>query len=125
VVINDIKPATKHHYLVIPAEHMPDAKHVSCKDIPCIERMAQLGKMVLRQQGAPLDDMLLGFHWPPFQAIEHLHMHCLAPVSEMGYFNKKVTFRPDSWCFVTVEWLLDHLNDLKTGNNLREHVRTA
>lgn len=39
------------------------------------------------------------------------HLHCVGPVGEMGYFNKKVAFRPDSWCFVTVDWLLDHLQE--------------
>eukprot|EP00668_Euglena_longa_P003696 GGOE01004338.1.p1 GENE.GGOE01004338.1~~GGOE01004338.1.p1 ORF type:complete len:185 (-),score=29.68 GGOE01004338.1:448-1002(-) len=111
LAIRDHRPAAPHHYLVLPICHMDDAKHLTRKDIPTVEKMAAIGKQVLEDQGAPVNDVRFGFHWPPFQAIRHLHLHCVGPVSEMGYFNKKVAFRPDSWCFVTVEWLLDHLQE--------------
>eukprot|EP00667_Euglena_gracilis_P022723 EG_transcript_25404 len=111
VAIRDHRPAAPHHYLILPICHMDDAKHLTRKDIPIVEQMAAIGKQVLQGQGAPVNDMRFGFHWPPFQAVRHLHLHCVGPVGEMGYFNKKVAFRPDSWCFVTVDWLLDHLQE--------------
>eukprot|EP00669_Euglena_mutabilis_P009389 TRINITY_DN4300_c0_g2_i1.p1 TRINITY_DN4300_c0_g2~~TRINITY_DN4300_c0_g2_i1.p1 ORF type:complete len:193 (+),score=56.25 TRINITY_DN4300_c0_g2_i1:72-650(+) len=111
LVIKDHRPAAEHHYLVLPVMHMEDAKHLTLADIPLVERMETLGKKVLQQRGAPIDDVRLGFHWPPFQAVKHLHMHCVGPVSEMGYFNKKVSFRPDSWCFVTIDWILARLQN--------------
>eukprot|EP00992_Anisonema_acinus_P005366 TRINITY_DN1797_c0_g1_i1.p1 TRINITY_DN1797_c0_g1~~TRINITY_DN1797_c0_g1_i1.p1 ORF type:complete len:153 (-),score=45.06 TRINITY_DN1797_c0_g1_i1:100-558(-) len=109
LVIRDIKPATTHHYLVLPREHMADAKHLAREDAVVIKRMEEIATAVLKAQGADLADSRMGFHWPPFQSIKHLHMHVLSPVEDMGYFNKKVAFRPDSWAFVTSEWLVSQL----------------
>lgn len=32
IVIKDIKPRSKHHYLVISRKHIPDAKHLTSED---------------------------------------------------------------------------------------------
>jgi diadenosine tetraphosphate (Ap4A) HIT family hydrolase len=109
MVITDIRPAATYHLLVLPIEHLPDPKSLLSVHSSTVRAMEKLGKRVLDNQGAPLSDMRLGFHWPPFHSIEHLHMHCLAPVSNMGFFNKMVHYRPDSWAFVTSEWLINHL----------------
>jgi hypothetical protein len=70
--------------------------------------MVKIGKAVLEKQGAVLSNSRFGFHWPPFTMISHLHLHVISPMTDMG-FMARLIFRPNSWWFVTAEWLLDHL----------------
>eukprot|EP00667_Euglena_gracilis_P008908 EG_transcript_9033 len=109
LVIRDARPAAEHHYLVLPLTHTPDVKHVTAEDLPMLRRMEVLGLRVLQDQGAPMGDLRMGFHVPPFQSIGHLHLHCIAPASQMGYFNRNVAFRPDSFCFVSMDRMLARL----------------
>lgn len=42
-----------------------------------------------------------GFHYPPFNSIQHLHLHAISPASSMSFVSR-IIFRPDSLWFVTV-----------------------
>ena len=109
VCFRDIKPATKHHYLVIPRKHMPEAKYLKDTDVPMIERMIQVGMDVVKSQGGDVNDVRTGFHWPPFTTVDHLHLHCISATSEMGFFNRNVVFKPNSFMFATSDWAIDYL----------------
>ena len=113
VCFRDIRPAAPHHYLVVPRRHMNNCKSLTHEDIPIVERMAEVGNQVLSQQGANVQNSRIGFHWPPFVFVGHLHMHVLSPVEEMSWFNRTVLFRQDSFAFVTATWLIDHLRKSK------------
>jgi len=110
MVIRDHRPAAEHHYLVVALNHhSPDPKHLTPADLPLLRRMEVLGLQVLEDQGAPVGDLRMGFHIPPFQSMNHLHLHCIAPASTMGYFSRAVAFRPDSFCFVTIDRIVAKL----------------
>lgn len=45
----------------------------------------------------------MGFHWPPFYSIGHMHLHAISPASSMSAFNRFVAFNPSfSYVFVDV-----------------------
>ncbi|KAL0270600.1 UNVERIFIED_CONTAM: hypothetical protein PYX00_007955 [Menopon gallinae] len=97
----DIKPAAKHHYLVVPKRHIKDVRELNKDNIPLLQRMIELGHKVLEEQGADIRDSRFGFHWPPFHSISHLHLHAISPASSMSYISKLV-FKPNTLWFVDV-----------------------
>eukprot|EP00731_Ephydatia_muelleri_P023172 Em0015g755a len=111
VCFRDVHPAAPHHYLVVPRNHMSDPKSLTHEHLPMVERMVEVGKQVLSQQRANVRDSRVGFHWPPFVIVRHLHLHVLSPVGEMSWFNRTLLFREDSFTFVTATWLVDHLKN--------------
>lgn len=63
--------------------------------------MVNLSKEVLTTQGGSVATARLGFHWPPFHTVSHLHLHIIAPESEMGFIARGM-FKANSFWFVTV-----------------------
>ncbi|XP_063245088.1 adenosine 5'-monophosphoramidase HINT3-like isoform X2 [Bacillus rossius redtenbacheri] len=104
VVFPDIKPAAKHHFLIVTREHIRDVKSLLPDQKSVLEDLVKIGKQILEKHGADLRDVRFGFHWPPFHSISHLHLHVISPASEMGFMSRCI-FRPGSWWFVTVLWV--------------------
>ncbi|KAG8225271.1 hypothetical protein J437_LFUL006504, partial [Ladona fulva] len=110
IVFSDIKPASKYHYLIVPKKHIPDAKSLTKDQIhignksSMIDMMwpmsVDIAKQVLGDNGANLDDIRFGFHWPPFHSVHHLHLHAISPTDGMGFFGRLI-FKPNSWWFVS------------------------
>ena len=109
----DIAPIAPHHYQVVPRNHIKDSKSLTRDHVSMVERMVEVGKQVLSTQGASVEDSRMGFHWPPFWKVPHLHMHLLSPVQGMSWYHKSFSFRRDSIAFVTATWLIDYLKKLK------------
>uniref|UniRef100_A0A3Q0R231 HIT domain-containing protein n=1 Tax=Amphilophus citrinellus TaxID=61819 RepID=A0A3Q0R231_AMPCI len=87
VCFRDIDPAAPHHYLVVPREHIYSCFLLHKGHINLVERMAKLGKDVLRDQGiTDMMDIRLGFHQPPYISVGHLHLHVLAPTSQISKY---------------------------------------
>ncbi|KAK1795016.1 hypothetical protein P4O66_010205 [Electrophorus voltai] len=101
----DIKPGAPHHYLVVPTKHVGNCKSLHKEHIPLVEKLVETGKEVLRKNNySDLSDIRFGFHLPPFQSVTHLHLHVLAPASQMGFMSRFI-YRPDSYWFITVSIL--------------------
>uniref|UniRef100_A0AAX7TLK6 HIT domain-containing protein n=1 Tax=Astatotilapia calliptera TaxID=8154 RepID=A0AAX7TLK6_ASTCA len=95
----DIKPGAPHHYLVVPTKHVGNLK-----------RMVDKGKEILEKNNiTDLSDVRFGFHWPPFCSVTHLHLHVLAPASQMGFMSR-LFYRLNSYWFITADQLIDLLN---------------
>ncbi|XP_063054789.1 histidine triad nucleotide-binding protein 3 [Engraulis encrasicolus] len=108
----DIKPGAPHHYLVVPSKHVGNCKSLGKDHIPLVERMVEMGKEILQKNNiTDLEDVRFGFHWPPFCSVSHLHLHVLAPVSQMGFISRQF-YRLNSYWFITAEQLIQRLNSL-------------
>ncbi|XP_028134848.2 adenosine 5'-monophosphoramidase HINT3 [Diabrotica virgifera virgifera] len=112
VVFRDIKPESKHHFLVVPKKHILNVNSLQTnEDRLLVERMLEIGKKILAEHNGDLDDVRIGFHCPPFNSINHLHLHVISPASEMGFIKRQV-FRPNTWWFQSVDDTLLRLSKL-------------
>ncbi|XP_064626666.1 adenosine 5'-monophosphoramidase HINT3-like isoform X2 [Lineus longissimus] len=107
VVFQDIKPAAPHHYLAIPKTHIRDAKQLNRSHIPLVEHLVRAGKQVLEEQGGNTEDVRMGFIWPPFNLVGHLHLHILAPESSLRLLPRILY---SSWLFSDIDWMMDRLH---------------
>ncbi len=105
----DRKPASKHHYLVVPRKHIPDPRSLTSDHVSLVERMAEIGRQVLEKQGGSFEMARLGFHWPPFIFVKHLHLHIISPESEMNWLNRNIIFRKDSYFFSSPDYMLNYI----------------
>ncbi|XP_059211933.1 adenosine 5'-monophosphoramidase HINT3-like isoform X2 [Centropristis striata] len=97
VCFKDIDPAAPHHYLVVPIKHIDSCLSLHGGHVGLVKRMAEMGKAVLKEQGiTDMNDIRLGFHRPPYTSIDHLHLHVLAPTSQI-YSYLQYKFLPQSY----------------------------
>lgn len=113
VIFEDHRPASKHHYLVVPKTHVKNPKQLKPNDIDLVEKLVSIGKEFLQEHGGNLDDSRIGFHWPPFNSIQHLHLHVMCPVREMSFFASAI-YKPGTFWFVTSDWVIDRLKKQKS-----------
>ncbi|RUS71194.1 hypothetical protein EGW08_021046 [Elysia chlorotica] len=110
-IFKDIRPAATHHYLVVPQKHVSDPKTLRRGDAELVERLVTCGQEFLVKQGGDVSETRLGFHWPPFNTVSHLHLHVICPASSMGWLASLI-FRPNSFWFVSASWLIDRLKKM-------------
>lgn len=88
-VITDINQAASvKHLLVVTKEHIENALRV--KEAATIREMRQIGEKVLNEMCDKLKienrQFRFGFHLPPFNSIDHLHLHCfIEPIDSFKY----------------------------------------
>ncbi|KAH6909315.1 HIT-like domain-containing protein [Coprinopsis sp. MPI-PUGE-AT-0042] len=78
VAFNDRKPAAKHHLLVCPKTHVESVKTLTKQDVPLLQAMRTVGSDILDGFQIPAGDRKMGFHIPPFNSVDHLHLHVQA-----------------------------------------------
>ncbi|XP_026317401.1 histidine triad nucleotide-binding protein 3-like isoform X2 [Hyposmocoma kahamanoa] len=96
-VFRDIKPATGFHVLTIPKRHIDDVKSLTSADKQLVAKMLRTAKELLAKNNLSEDDARFGYHWPPFRSVKHLHLHTIAPESDMGYIARMI-FMKNSYC---------------------------
>ncbi|KAL7453927.1 hypothetical protein ACHAWC_005570 [Mediolabrus comicus] len=126
LAFRDRSPKAPMHALVIPKRYVKsvyslrsrkieshDNKEVGEKydyeeedddddDIRLVQDMRQMGLDLLKQQqpaALAADDFIFCFHIPPFNSVDHLHLHVLAPKSEMNWLYREIKYKCGSkWC---------------------------
>uniref|UniRef100_A0A0A9W2L1 Adenosine 5'-monophosphoramidase HINT3 n=1 Tax=Lygus hesperus TaxID=30085 RepID=A0A0A9W2L1_LYGHE len=109
IVFNDVRPAAPHHFLIVPKEHISDAKVLVPSQKSLVEHMISTAHKMLTDNTGSTDNARLGFHWPPFHTVSHLHLHAIAPASDMGFMSKMM-FKENSLWFVSPEYVLTRLS---------------
>lgn len=75
MVFYDHKPAAQHHLLVTPRKHIVSVKDLRERDVGMVEEMGRIGDACLNELNVPPDMRLMGFHIPPFNSVDHIHLH--------------------------------------------------
>ena len=84
VVFKDWKPAARQHLLVVPRKHITSARVLTGEDAGLARRMLEVGKKVVGGGAAEKSEnettsgentTRFGYHLPPFNSVDHLHMH--------------------------------------------------
>lgn len=80
VAFQDINPSALRHYLVIPVEHIPTVKQLRrrSEDFVLVTHMLDVGRALLQRDAPNAQQHRFGFHQPPFNSVNHLHLHCFA-----------------------------------------------
>ncbi|KAL6348835.1 hypothetical protein AAG906_033491 [Vitis piasezkii] len=80
VAFQDINPSAFRHYLVIPVEHIATVKDLQrrAEDYSLVGHMLNVGQTLLHRDAPHSMEYSFGFHRPPFNSVNHLHLHCLA-----------------------------------------------
>lgn len=68
-------------------------------EIISVEEMKQQLTTLILQKApeTPPNEISLGFHWPPFNSVNHLHMHAIAPESAMNFVRRQMFLRDTFW----------------------------
>ncbi|XP_042947871.1 bifunctional adenosine 5'-phosphosulfate phosphorylase/adenylylsulfatase HINT4-like isoform X1 [Carya illinoinensis] len=68
------------YYLVIPVEHIPTVKDLQWRteDYSLVSHMLEVKQMPLCRDAPQSTWYRFGFHQPPLNSINHVHLHCLA-----------------------------------------------
>ena len=112
-VFKTIAPASIYgHLLVTPKSHIKNVESlVSIEDANLIERMVAIGKSTYQNLG--IDDIQYSFHIPPYNSIDHLHLHCIAKPKEMTFFSMMKYYQGSFWCKSAEEVI----TNLKSSNS--------
>ncbi|XP_059307892.1 bifunctional adenosine 5'-phosphosulfate phosphorylase/adenylylsulfatase HINT4 isoform X1 [Lycium ferocissimum] len=111
VAFRDINPSAFRHYLVIPKQHIPTVKDLqrNQEDFSLASHMLDVGKSLLHRDAPQSKHYRFGFHQPPFNSVDHLHLHCLAlPYTPSWRCMKYLSLGPLGG-FIEAEKLLDRI----------------
>ena len=113
----DERPRAPLHALVIPKRYVPTIRQLLSSDYNLLSEMRDMALDVIgreRPDALRRGDYLLCFHVPPFNSVDHLHLHVLAPASEISYWARNSKYRVGTmWC----TGIEDAITRLKTGKN--------
>ena len=96
VAFKNIAPASDDHLLITPRKHIQNLSSLSGpKDAALVREMKRVGKLCLGDSG---DAAVYLFHGPPWNSIDHLHLHAISHPEKMNFINM-LKYSPSSfWC---------------------------
>ncbi|KAK4019968.1 hypothetical protein OUZ56_001966 [Daphnia magna] len=115
LAFRDIKPASKNHLLIIPREHITDVRSLTVETVKIVEEMVEIGQQLVKEHLGTLVDYRMGFHWPPFNSVKHLHLHVIFPEQSMSFIGRQV-FRPGTFYFATPETTIDWIKKHRSSS---------
>ncbi|KAJ7629644.1 HIT-like protein [Mycena polygramma] len=75
VAFRDRSSASEHHIQLVPRRHIVSVKSLRKEDSELVRSMKSIGEKLLDDLGVSQSMRVFGFHIPPFNSVNHLHMH--------------------------------------------------
>ena len=117
LVFEDIHPRALLHALAIPKTYVQNVFSLGEGDIDLLLHMQEMGLKIIEEKYPEAfadDDYILGFHVPPFNSVNHLHLHVLAPASKMTTYHRHVKYNVGlPWC-TGIATVIERLRSGKT-----------
>jgi len=118
LTFRDRTPKAPLHALVIPKTFIPSIQQLTPEDLGLLYEMKREAletilnySLLSSDQGTDISmntrgesilekgDYILCFHIPPFNSVDHLHLHVLAPKSEMKWIFRHAKYLTGTpWC---------------------------
>ncbi|KAG0054726.1 Histidine triad nucleotide-binding protein 3 [Gryganskiella cystojenkinii] len=117
VAFHDRNPAAETHILIISLEHISSVKTVQPHHLELLLRIKLKALELLMDHGHDPGDPTqarLGFHVPPYNTVDHLHLHVLGGEFKSAYRNTKYEKGR--------KWYLD-LEDLFTRLRMKSSIQ--
>ena len=113
LAFRDRSPKAEFHALVIPKRYVPNLYSLTNDDLDLVRDMRRLALDLLEDRvprARDANDYVLCFHVPPFNSVDHLHLHVLAPTSRMAWIHRYGKYRCGTrWCIEESE-VIDRLS---------------
>lgn len=98
----DRKPRAPLHALVIPKGFIASVFALSKEDLPLLEEMRNMGIDLVKTYYPDAyrdNDYILCFHVPPFNSVDHIHLHVMAPASQIPFYLRRGKYQVGTrWC---------------------------
>lgn len=107
VAFKTIAPASSYHLLISPRQHIKNIDALTREDVPFLKDLKSFGLASLTADQA--QDVQLSFHVPPYNSIDHLHLHVIAYKSTRSWFDFFKYMPGAPWC-VDVDTLITRLD---------------
>jgi len=76
----------QEHILMCPKTHIRNSHCISKENIPLLVMLEEAGQALLKKR-RPDDSYRFGYHEPPMNTIDHLHLHCIVLPIQTPYLN--------------------------------------
>jgi len=78
IVVKDIKPKARTHYLIIPKKHIESVDKLEDKDVKLMGELFIMAKRIAEKENIVGYKLIVNVGRVGGQIIDHIHMHLLA-----------------------------------------------
>ena len=99
VAFRTLQPSTSTHVLICPREHIKNFRSLSGPSgARLVRSLVTVGQEILGPEENTLANAQYSFHIPPWNSIDHLHLHVIGQRKEMGWKGRLKYWEGTSYC---------------------------
>ncbi|EQC30398.1 hypothetical protein SDRG_11973 [Saprolegnia diclina VS20] len=125
-VFRPLHPASASHILVVPKHHLRNINHLTSAHLALLARMKDVARHVLAQLGYYRGrdaDLHLAFHSPPFNSIDHVHMHAMVKTRKTALGCVK--YKTGTWWCRSYSYVVNRLQSKRAASTTSSTNATA